>query len=320
MNNIMIINLKQRILDRLVRSKRNSVREKLVFKFLSLLKDKLFSKDETFVKYNFYGKDIVLPFSHDLPVNKSLFPLYSDNIGRIALYLKQKYDNLKVIDIGANIGDTAFIIKSKTDIPILCIEGDKKYFSLLEKNISYLNNVYAENCFIGVETGKKEYVYYKGSGKIVESNTSNNKISFSSLSSVINKNQLFSDSKFIKIDTDGFDCSIIRSEIEFIKKHKPVIFFEYDPYFLSNIDDDGVSVFNTLYKAGYSKMIIYENTGEYLLSVELNQEQIIEDIHMFYSSRKGEKYCDICVFHKEDDDIWSLIRGKELEFFSENKN
>src|SRR3990172_284259 len=171
MNNIMIINLKQRILDRLVRSKRNSVREKLVFKFLSLLKDKLFS-----------------------------------------------------------------------------------------------------------------------------------------------------DSKFIKIDTDGFDCSIIRSEIEFIKKHKPVIFFEYDPYFLSNIDDDGVSVFNTLYKAGYSKMIIYENTGEYLLSVELNQEQIIEDIHMFYSSRKGEKYCDICVFHKEDDDIWSLIRGKELEFFSENKN
>ncbi len=39
--------------------------------------------------------------------------LYSTNLGRLCKYASSKYSNLAVIDIGANIGDSLFLIKEK---------------------------------------------------------------------------------------------------------------------------------------------------------------------------------------------------------------
>ena len=304
----------QFILNSITRAKPVSNFSKIKFKVLEKLKNKSGITD--IVTYKLNGIEISIPFDHDLPLNKTLIPVYSENICRVALCLREKYHDLKVIDIGANIGDTAVMIKSKTDVPVLCIEGDEKYFSLLENNISLLKDVFVEKCFVG-EPGKhkSEYVHYKGSGKIIEKENADGNIHFEKLDSIIERNPLFRDTKFIKIDTDGFDCRIIRSEIDLLNRFKPVLFFEYDPYFLKNIKDDGLSVFDDLYKIGYRKMIVYENTGEYLLSTELNQKQIIEDIHHFYSGRDGGRYCDICVFHSNDSELADSIRGEEIKFF-----
>lgn len=306
--------LAQIIFNNIISSNLGRKFDRIKFKIFVKLKDKL--RITEIVRYNLKEKEIFIPFNHDLPLNKILIPVYSDNIGRIALYLQEKYPDLRVIDIGANIGDSAVIIKSKADMPILCIEGDEKYFSLLKRNVSQWKDVFIEKCFVGIPGNRKgEYIHHKGSGKIIENENDGSNIHFENLDSILERNPLFRDIKLIKIDTDGFDCRIIRSEIDLISKLKPVIFFEYDPYFLNNINDDGLSIFNDLYKINYRKMIIYENTGEYLLSVELNQKQIIEDIHYFYSGRGGGKYCDICIFHSDDSELADLIRKKEIKFF-----
>ena len=79
-------------------------------------------------------------------------PGYTGHLGRVAALLKTKYPDLVAIDIGASVGDTACIIKSAADIPLLCIEGDDFTFGFLEQNLRQFQNVTAHQMFLGEKT------------------------------------------------------------------------------------------------------------------------------------------------------------------------
>lgn len=315
------MNLSQFIINRILNSNRDTLHGKIKEKLFLKIRDSLYEGKETVINYDLCGNSIILPVGHDLPINRKVFPLYSDNIARIAFYLTGKYIDLKIIDIGANVGDSVFIIKSKADVPILCIEGNDYFYSILEKNVSKWNDVFIVKAFIGDKTeSKASYSFSKGSGRITETEDSEENIRFENLSNIVNQNRSFEYAKLIKIDTDGFDCRIIRNSLHYFNKSKPVIFFEYDPFLLQQLNDDGLSVFDSLLEVGYDTAIFYDNNGDYLLTSELTRKNIIEDIHYYYSGRNIEHYCDICVFHKEDSDIANKIREKELKFFAKKRN
>ncbi|HMN23891.1 MAG TPA: FkbM family methyltransferase [Ignavibacteriaceae bacterium] len=307
----------QIILDSLIKDRKSNLAGKIIHKLFTFLRIVYLKINKnTLVTYNLEGSKIHLPFKHDLPLNKKLFPLYDTNIGRLAGYLKEKYIDFQAIDIGANIGDTAIIIKRYIEVPILCIEADKYYYKLLIQNTTDLKTIDYENCFVGEsKSNDLVFVNYSGSGRIVKKNESASNIEFSSLTDIIKRHPNFNNVKYLKIDTDGFDCTIIRSNADFLKQYKPVVFFEYDPYFLGLIDDDGLSVFNTLRDIGYEKLIIYDNTGDFLISLSLGQTTILEELNLYYTGKKGDKYMDICIFHSEDSDLADKIRIFELEFY-----
>jgi len=311
------MNFSQLIMNGILNSNSNNIFGKIKEKLLLNVRDRFMQNNHSLIKYKLDGKIINLPFSHNLPINRKVLPLYSENIGRIADYLSEKFDNLRVIDIGANVGDTVFIIKSKVDAPILCIEGDEFYYTILMQNISQWQNVIAEKVFIGDKSKSRgSYSSSLGSGRIIENTRSEDNIKFEALPNVVSKYPEFENAKLLKIDTDGFDGRILKSSIDYLKKIKPVIFFEYDPYLLQQLDDDGLSIFNTLSEIGYETAIFYDNSGDYLLTSELNQKNIIEDIHYYYSGRNIERYCDVCAFHSEDKQLALKVRDEELKYFS----
>jgi FkbM family methyltransferase len=320
-NNFMIIRtLAQFIIDSYLNSKPETLGGKVKEKIFSLIRKNIIRYADPEVRFNLAGKNITIPFSHDLPFCKKKFPVYADNIGRLAVLLKKKYETLRMIDIGANVGDTAVLVKNKVDIPILCIEGEKKYYSLLQRNLEGFKDVYVEKSFIGDKNFiKGNYIYSKGSGRFAEQEGVSG-IFFLTLENTILKYSQFKKSKLLKIDTDGFDCRIIRSEINLLAQMKPVVFFEYDPFLLSELNDDGLSVFNSLLEAGYNKIIFYTNTGEYLLSTQLKNRGIIKDLHYFYSGRSMDSYSDIVVFHNEDDDLAQDLINAEHKYFALYRN
>lgn len=310
----------QFILNRYLNSKPESFLGKVNQKIFYTIRNILIRFFDPEVKYNFTGINILLPFSHNLPVSKKTFPVYDDNIGRLASLIKEKYNNLKMIDIGANIGDTAVMVKSKVDIPILCIEGEAKFISFLHRNTKEFQNIFIEESFVGDEKFiKGNYIYSKGSGRIVEEENRSG-IYFKTLEQIILKYPEFRKSKLLKIDTDGFDCRIIKNEINFLSENKPVIFFEYDPFLHNKSKDDGLSVFDSLLKAGYNSLIFYENTGDYLLTTQLRDKDLISDMHYYFSGRNMERYCDIAVFHNEDSDLVYKLRDREIQYFSHIRN
>src|ERR1700761_3190135 len=73
------------------------------------------------------GVRLAMPWSHRLPDYARLFPSYRQNVVNLAAGLGEIDKPLGVIDIGANIGDSAMQILAKVDARVLCVEGDPAY-------------------------------------------------------------------------------------------------------------------------------------------------------------------------------------------------
>lgn len=269
------------------------------------------------VSYNLDGSKILLPLSHNLPLIRKSHLHYSTNVGRIASVLKSKYPDLALIDIGANIGDTVAILRNRAYFPILCIDGDKHFFSFLNENVKNWPDVDLVNSFVGDTTGNfsGRIEILGGTGHLVEDQHPNQELEIKKLSNILCENPRFANAKMIKVDTNGFDCKILKSELVLLEALKPVLFFEYDPYFFKKFKDDGFQIFHDLKEIDYKAALVFENTGEYLIHLNLNNDLLLEDIHQFYSGWAGRRYCDICVFHEVDLDVFRQVRSKEIEFF-----
>lgn len=312
----------QWLINFIVSKSNESFFSKVIFHiFIFIRKTYLKFNENALVKYKLNDHVIILPLRHDLPIIKRTFAYYDSAIGRIPQLLSQKYPSFQAVDIGANVGDTVITIKSFLDIPVLCIEADEFYFKLLVENTRSLKNVYCENSFIGDNAGNAmKLISYHGSARLTTSSNDSKKTEFKSLSKIIQSHSNFNNVKFLKIDTDGFDCNIIRSNINYLTDNKPVVYFEYDPYFLKLFNDDGLSVFKSLQAAGYYTMLIYDNTGRFMISTNVNEIKLLEQLHIYYSGRKGGMYMDICIFHQNDNDIAEKCVNSELKFWQNTIN
>ena len=116
----------------------------------SILKPKI--DKNTIVKNKIGNYDFLMNFAH-VHNSNSLYENYSKNLPRLVKQVETKYSNLTVIDIGANIGDSVALIKSIIDVPFICIEGDKFYFDLLQKNVEQFKDVICFNNYLSMENG-----------------------------------------------------------------------------------------------------------------------------------------------------------------------
>lgn len=292
----------------------------ILWKLLCWIKVKIFGlaiMEKLLLNYKIGKFTICIPVSHQLPRYKRLNPNYSTNPGRIAKHIKEKYPDLTCINIGANIGDTIAILRNKAYFPILAVEPNDYFYEILKKNIKQFSDVYIKKVFLS-DSNQAIYgdmIREYGSAVFVRSKKGGNIKIAKTLIDILNEYLSFNSSKLVIIDTDGFDCKIIRGAKDWLSKAKPVIFFEYDICWLSRQSDDGFSTFRTLSSIGYENLMIYSNIGEYICSVNIRNENLLKDIHEYFSGRNTYSYCDICVFSGEDVDLFNKIRLSEIEYF-----
>jgi FkbM family methyltransferase len=305
----------QKVYNSLLYSGFDGVPGKLRRKFLKYVEHFILRGGTRLVKYELKGKSMLIPWTHNLPVALKEFPGYSHNTARIGKYISERFKNFTFIDIGANIGDTAVLQRSEAYYPVLCIEGDPFFFSLLVKNTESEKNVVRVKAFVGDEDSalRGEFSKHLGSGSI--SVGKGKEIAFKSLQTILSENPRFGKSKMLKIDTDGFDLKIIRGAKKFLKYARPVLFFEYDPYFIGRNGENGLSIFPMLTGLGYRYILIYDNLGDLLLTGEISNKEMLEDIDAYFSGRHGGSYCDLCVFHGSNRNLFYKIRSRELEHY-----
>ena len=270
------------------------------------------------IRYKLDGYELRLPLSHNLPLYRRAFPLYASNVGRIAAAVAAKYPDMHVIDIGANIGDTVAIVRAQVDCPILCIEGDAFFFEVLQRNTEHIPFVSRERAFVGVtsELTNVNLERHFGTARLVKSaHTASDIGKIRRLREILEEHPQFAQCKLLKIDTDGLDGAIIRSERDFLRNVRPVLFFEYDPALYAPFERHWTETFRTLEASGYKRLAIYENTGDFLTTIDISAKDILEDLHHFYLRSAGGRYSDICAFHQNDSDIADSFRKSELEFF-----
>lgn len=258
------------------------------------------------VNYKYHNRTLRLYLSNEYPFILKKFPQYSQNLGVVAQCIKGKYNDLKVIDVGANVGDSALILKHYASVPVLCVEGNPKFLPILRSNISKLEDVYIIGYYVGEKEEKVETVNYFDTARL-QSSVGEAGVVVKTMNQVLEGEPQFKNAKLLKIDTDGFDNKIIRSSKQFIESANPVVFFEYDPKLLLIQDEQPDLIFDVLSQLGYTKLLLFNNFGTLLCETSLEQMDLLRDLTGYFTNEKNQ-YLDICAFHKSDIDLVPVIK------------
>jgi FkbM family methyltransferase len=267
------------------------------------------------VKHRIGKHEILLPFSHNLPIDDAASPGRFGNLIRIAEHVCSGQGGAPLIDIGANVGDSIAALRNTSHFPILAIEGDETFYHFLKRNAKAFPDVWTVHALLSDHSHLVPGVLeanYGGSKQVSIRPDATQNLKFLTLPDIIQEYPRFNQAKLVKIDTDGYDCKIIRGSVPWLKVARPIIFFEYDPHHLSEQGDDGISIFDDLRKLGYEGVLVFEGNGDFMFSLELSQERLIEELHCYFLGRRSKKYADLCVFHRRDRSLFEECRLIEL--------
>ena len=275
-------------------------------------------------KYRIANYEILLPMDHMLDRYQNRWKRYDTALGNISKIIFTKYPNSTAIDIGANVGDSAALINKHVNIPTLCIEGHPDFIPFLEYNASIIGSIHIAPYFIGEDdqTICLDNISSKGgTASIVSATTSESSeknIKLKSLKSILDAYPQFHQSKLLKIDCDGFDFDIIQNSIEITKNIRPVICFEYDISFRASGIDEAINTIDKLVESGYSYFLIYDNFGNYLISIDNDIRGKFDDLNCclkcnrYQSGEVAIYYLDVYAFHNDDYDLFNEAREIEL--------
>lgn len=109
---------------------------KIVTKLYLKLRAVILKFSNPLIEVSFRGFRFVMPFSHTIFIFQKMYPNYDMALGKIARIIRNKQGYLNMIDVGANIGDTACFSKV-SDAKYLLIEGESSYSRLIPTNMAY---------------------------------------------------------------------------------------------------------------------------------------------------------------------------------------
>lgn len=263
---------------------------------------------------------LTLPASHRLPWTLRRYPINCRNLVRINDYLREfRKDRYNIVDIGANIGDTAFLLReTDKENRIICIEGNNEYLPLLEENVKKLSGITIARTFVGQDKEQRfgELVSDGRGTTFVKESDKGNEINYTALEEIIRTSGVEGPIGLLKIDTDGFDCQIIKGNFDVIRKYKPALFFEYAPPWFPGGKDSQADIFDFLQQRDYTGFIFYDAAGNYIISCNDDSWKKISSEMHFYLSYNRSGFGDIAVFHKDDASLFNFCVDREKLFFS----
>ena len=271
-------------------------------------------------KFVLDGFELLVNSPSLIPRFYSKHPLYSRQIQRLVLTVQKKYPDVRLIDVGANIGDTVALVKSVSQIPVVCIEGEAYCFNLLQKNLQQFKDVCAYNIFLGERTEMMPVslegqlwnatIVPNGSSGLTEV-----QLQFASLDDFIASNLLHAHYRILKIDVEGYDPKVIRGGTNYLKSISPILYFEYNRQAMDRISEDGLSLLCWLEELGYDAVLFYDSHGKFMLSSNLGDRKLLQQLHEYVDgSISCISYFDLIVFHRSDNDLATTFINSEEKF------
>jgi FkbM family methyltransferase len=236
-------------------------------------------------QYKIGEHTILLSHEHLLPDYQSQHRLYD----RFLPVLCKQLDDLDhwIIDVGANVGDTAVAVAQACRNPILCIEGYDEYFNLLKCNIdnSFAKRERAVVC-INAIVGSGRF-----SGSLQGDGTSARLVQDQALDRrAATLDNLARDAgvpataiAFIKVVTSGYEGDVILSAQDILAASRPIIFWEN--YFSTREQMQGLEAFyQRLQAVSYSHFWVFDNFGNLMLR-ECSLHNIV-DLNAYVASQE----------------------------------
>lgn len=251
-------------------------------------------KDKTLKVFIADNGWINIPPEHALPRIKWEHPKYDTVLFRLTKNLSKYFDDLHVMDIGANIGDTAISMLNYGNAKrVICIEPCNYFYKILLINTKEYN-IDVINCFINDDTDKNLQISEDSRGNAI-AEEKNHKIGttlvrtlddvFYSLES--NKRKKI---RFIKIDVEGYDLNVIKSGSKVILKERPIVFFEIHSYLIKNNTSKNIlDIISILNSNELFNLYLYDGWGTFIDFIDIRNKNDLNFMTRIYQYSSNTK-------------------------------
>jgi len=263
------------------------------------------------------GRQIRLPLSHELPHFLATYPHYGQNLVHLVDAVARAKGPHGFVDIGANVGDTIILVRTRAGVPALAIEGDELYAPLLAANLADVPDVEIEMSYVAstLSAGRVQASRRTGTAALLPSDAPSS-LALRPLTEIIEAHPRFATAGVVKIDTDGADAAIVVANADWFAASRPVVFLEYNSTWAAKLGDhEPWRAFAALALAGYGKAVVYVNTGELLLEASASDETLWRDLGRYGTSPTRGHYFDVAVFPDEDGNLFADFLESERARF-----
>ncbi|MDZ5620011.1 hypothetical protein SFC88_04210 [Nocardioides sp. HM23] len=250
------------------------------------------------------GVRLVLPWSHRLPDYAGPGSPYGQNLVELAHALAEAAPPLTVLDVGANVGDSALQILNATDGRVLCVEADTFYLDFLHRNVDADDRITVVESLLAVDDAAAATTAVRtgGTTRFVKGEDPDAMPSIAP-GALRAAQPDFSELRLVKSDTDGYDVALVPAVAEAWADSRPVLFFEYDPYLTRIAGYDPLSVWPRLEELGYREAAVWNHAGlpvGRMTTAELAERS--PELDDFPAKRPGSRsYWDVALAHEDDD-------------------
>lgn len=311
--------LRQAAFDALMALPTGTAFQMLGFRALRRLYRSLPGQRTALVKYAVDGCEIFFPALHETPFHWKFVPDNSKSLGRVAAACAGRHPGAVMVDIGANVGDSAAIIRSQgVRNRIISVEGVEVFYAVLARNAELLGGVTPVLGLVGAtehHAAANVYVYPGGNAVVCESpedygipadslpTLPMGDAAFVTLDQVVEQHAPGSTVKLLKTDIEGYDLPVVNGSLGFLATHRPIVYLELH---VSTVDERSKRVswrdlWANLRGLGYERALYWYNSDDFLCMLDLSRDEcVIDDIHEYFRNRAGRLYLDVCLVHGED--------------------
>ncbi len=268
------------------------------------------------VRWELNGRTLRVNLSHQLPFYRREFPTYSSNLQRLAAALRQSAGQLRMVDVGANIGDSLAIMGVSSEDACLLIEGNPAYFSLLRENTADLRGAVCVAAMLSDSIGQSEgqLIAEGGTAKVVSRAVDSATVGMRTLDSIIEEYPQFRSAQLLKVDVDGYDWHVLRGARSWIQQVQPILFFEQDPVLLAGAGQDPNAGWSWLSQWGYDQVFFYDNLGFWVGQFPVNEPSILHQLNAYAAQRPG-CYYDVAAFAPRHASLVLEFSKREQQFY-----
>jgi FkbM family methyltransferase len=229
-------------------------------------------------------------------------------IGVAAKLLTAKYPGGTLVDIGANIGDTAAIMATHSKSKLILVEPSDYFFEILSRNASrFPNQTDLVKALIGDGSAAHGRLHHWGGTAYFENDAQAKTTCISvPLSDIADPATCF-----VKIDTDGYDFQIVSHSLKWLEAIRPAVYFE-DQIRTAGELRAANDVLDGLSSAGYAYFVVWDDPGLHILST--TTIDVLKDLNRYLFKlwendvRKSLHNYDVLCLHERDEDIYQAVR------------
>jgi FkbM family methyltransferase len=298
------------------------VRRSLSQRVIGRMLHELLTRDRSLtVVTRLNGTELEMPANHSLVSLLTSRPLYESELNRLLTFTAADRAPLKVIDVGANIGDTRARAPHTLRAEWLCIEAHPGFFALMERNCRGMSDVALEMSAVSDHDAAEPIRFNErfGTASIAadSANGGGVEVAAHTLDSILARHPTFADAAIFKTDTDGFEQKIFKGAEGYLTRARPRIYFECMSrhWRRTPADNTPTEDLNILSGVGYDSFLFYDEHG-YLFGVDTCGSRTTLTALEAYSDAKRWTYWNVVAFHRNEADAAARFLASEREFFA----